>query len=288
MVANIQYIESVIATYRTAAEANRKTETRQDNVIVLDADAAEDVMITADLHGHRRNYTLIQRIADLDNHPRRHLIMQEVCHGGPTNATNGGCMSYMMLEDVAKLKVKYPQRFHFLMSNHEWAEVMDYPILKAKKMLNLMFRMGLQEAYGPATEKVREAYMEFLRSCPLAVRLPGGVFICHSAPENVDTMPFDASFFDRPLDPLDWQEHGDMFRMLWGRDYREENAQAFAKEVKAKVLIHGHDPCPEGYRVPNDTQIILDCCADKATYLILPTGAELTHKEIVDRIQPLK
>jgi diadenosine tetraphosphatase ApaH/serine/threonine PP2A family protein phosphatase len=288
MVASISYIEGVIATYRTAAEANRKTETRQGNVIELDAEVAGDVMITADLHGHRRNFTLIQRIADLEHHPRRHLIMQEVCHGGPTYASNGGCMSHTMLEDVAKLKTKYAQRFHFLMSNHEWAEVMDYPILKAKKMLNLMFRMGMQEAYGAATEKVREACLEFLRSCPLAVRMPGGVFVCHSAPENVDTMPFDVSIFDRPLEPLDWQEHGHMFRMLWGRDYRQENARLFAKAVNAKVLIHGHDPCPEGFRVPNDFQIILDCCADKAAYVILPANAEFTHDQIVKRIQMLK
>ena len=118
--------------------------------------------------------------------------------------------------------------------------------------------------------------------------LPGGVFICHSAPENVDALPFDASIFDQPLEPLDWQEHGDLFRMLWGRDYRPENARLFAKAVDANVLIHGHDPCPEGFRVPNETQIILDCCADKATYVILPAGAELTHKEIVERIQMLK
>lgn len=288
MVASISYIEGVIAAYRTAAEANHHTETRQGNTIVLDTETADDVMITADLHGHRRNFTLIQRIADLANRPRRHLIMQEVCHGGATYPGNGGCMSHTMLEDVAKLKTRYPQRFHFLMSNHEWAEVMDYPILKAKRMLNLMFRMGMQEAYGAAAEKVREACIEFLRSCPLAVRLPGGVFVCHSAPENLDALPFDATIFDRPLDPLDWQEHGDLFRMLWGRDYRPDNAHEFAKAVKAKVLIHGHDPCPEGYRVPNDTQIIVDCCADKASYVILPMGVELSHSEIVARIQPLQ
>jgi hypothetical protein len=174
------------------------------------------------------------------------------------------------------------------MSNHEWAEVMDYPILKAKKMLNLMFRMGLQEAYGAATEKVREAYIEFLRSCPLGVRLSQDVLICHSCPEGCDTLPFDGSVFELPLDPMDWQEQGDMFRMLWGRDYRPENAHAFAKEVDAKVLIHGHDPCPEGYRVPNDTQVILDCCTDKGTYVILPADKPLTHEEVVKRIQPLK
>jgi hypothetical protein len=288
MVATIQYIESVIGYYRAATEANWSTPSRQGNVIVLDAETADDVMITADLHGHRRNFTLIQRIADLDNHPRRHLVMQEVCHGGPTYPTNGGCMSHAMLEDVARLKARYPDRLHFIMSNHEWAELMEYPILKSKKMLNMMFRLGMQQSYGAAAEKVREAYMDFLRSCPLAVRLPGGVLVCHSAPEQADADPFDASLFDRPLDVTDWQEQGDMFRMLWGRDYRQENAREFAKQVKAKVLIHGHDPCPEGYRVPNDIQIILDCCADRATYLILPTSAELSHKQIVNRIKPLK
>jgi hypothetical protein len=287
MVATLQYIEEVISVFQAATEANYRTATRQGNTIVLSPEEADEVMVTADLHGHRRNFNVIQRIAALDKHPRRHLVMQEVCHGGPTYPTNGGCMSHAMLEDVARLKVKYPQQVHFLMSNHEWAELTDYPILKSKKMLNLMFRMGLQEMYGAATEKVREAYLPFLRSCPLAVRL-GDVFICHSAPENVKQLRFDASIFERELDPVDWQEHGDVFRMLWGRDYRPENAREFVRLVNARVLIHGHDPCPEGYRVPNDTQIILDCCADKATYVILPAGQPLTQSQIVSRIQPLK
>jgi hypothetical protein len=54
------------------------------------------------------------------------------------------------------------------------------------------------------------------------------------------------------------------------------------------LLIHGHDPCPEGYRVPNDVQIIIDCCADKATYILLPMNAAFTHEQIVSRIKPLK
>ena len=158
---------------------------------MLTAETADDVMITADLHGHRKNFNSIKKIADLERNPRRHLILQEVCHGGPTYPTNGGCMSHSMLEDVAKLKAQFPERVHFLLSNHELAELTDYPIIKSKKMLNLMFRLGLQEMYGPAAEKVREAYTAFIRSCPLAVRLPGGVFICHSLPEKCDSQGFD-------------------------------------------------------------------------------------------------
>ena len=75
--------------------------------------------------------------------------------------------------------------------------------------------------------------------------------------------------------------------MVWGRDYRAENAKAFAKKVSATTLIHGHEPCPEGYSVPNDTQIILDCCGEKASYLLVPLGQSFTHAELVARIQKL-
>ena len=57
--------------------------------------------------------------------------------------------------------------------------------------------------------------------------------------------------------------------------------------VDAKVLINGHEPCPEGFEAPNDMQLIVDCCADKASYVILPTDRELGHGEIVERVQRL-
>lgn len=287
MVASIEYIEQVIDTYGRAAEASRRTAGREGNVIVITPELADDVMITADLHGHRRNFNQIKKLAALEANPRRHLILQEVCHGGPTYPKSGGCMSHTLLEDVARLKATFPDRVHFLLSNHELAELTDYPIVKSQKMLNLLFRMGMQELYGPATEKVREAMQNFLRSLPLAVRLPGGVFVCHTLPEEVDRRGFDAGVFADPLDPLDFKEHGTVFRFLWGRDYRGENAAAFARLVDASVLIHGHEPCPEGFRIPNDKQIILDCCTQEARYLLLPTDEPLSHEQIVGRVRRL-
>ena len=146
-------------------------------------------MFTGDLHGHRRNFNLIRRIAALETLPRRHLVMQEVCHGGPTYPQNGGCMSHAIVEDIARLKVRYPDRVHFLLGNHELAELTDYPIQKNKQMLNVLFRMGLEQMYGSETERVREALLAFLGTCPLAVRISGGVFVCHSIPEGLDAAP---------------------------------------------------------------------------------------------------
>lgn len=287
MVASIKYMEKVIASFGEATEANRRTPGREGNVIVLAPELAEDVMVTGDLHGHRRNFNLIKKIANLDRRPRRHLVLQEVCHGGPTYPQNGGCMSHAMLEDIARLKAKYAGRVHYILGNHELAELTDYPIQKNRQMLNLLFRLGMQQMYGPATDRVRESFFPFIRSSPLAVRLPGGVFISHSVPETVDARKFDAGIFTRPLDDDEYYGRTSLFQLVWGRDYRPENAEAFAKLVDANVLINGHEPCPEGFNVPNDTQIIIDCCGQVASYVILPTDRAWSHAEIVERIKKL-
>ena len=273
--------------YEKAAELNLLTEGRSGSVVFLDQQLADEVMITGDLHGNRRNFNLIRKIAALETHPRRHLVLQEVCHGGPTYPANGGCMSHTMLEDVAKWKVQVPDRVHFLLGNHELAELTEYPIQKNKQMLNLLFRLGIQHVYGLASEKVREAYVPFIKSCPLAIRMPGGIFISHSVPERVDSRRFDATIFSRPIDSLEFYERTAIFELVWGRDYRQANAEAFAKLVNASVLINGHEPCLDGFRVPNSIQVVLDCCSAKGSYVILPTDRPRSHAEIVESIRAL-
>jgi hypothetical protein len=197
-------------------------------------------------------------------------------------------MSHTLLEDVAILKNKFPDRVHFILGNHELAELTDFPIQKNKQLLNMLFRLGLQQMYGPATERIREAYLPFLQSCPLAVRLPHGEFITHSIPEDCDTQDFDADVFQRELGYSEYFEQSGIFQLVWGRDQRRENACAFAELVGARILINGHEPCVEGYFAPSDKQIILDCCSDNAGYLILPTNQQLSHAEIFNRVKKLR
>lgn len=285
MAASAAHIESVLQTCAQAAAANRKTPARQGNLVFLDVDDGDEVFVSADLHGNRLNFKRILQVADLPNHPRRHLVMQEVCHGGPAYPGDAGCMSHLLLEDVAALKCEYPERFHFLLSNHELAELGDFPICKSKRMLNLQFRAGIVELYGQAAaDKIRGAYMQFISTCPLAIRTVGGTFISHTLPDRCDVNGFNLSVFERPLTPADWQQGSDVFRLVWGRDYRPANAAAFAKIVNAKLLIHGHEPVSDGVSVPNPQQIILDCCSGRAAYAILPITQSLTQKEALARV----
>lgn len=293
MVASNQVIEQTIKTFLEAAEANKRTAGQDGYLVRLTSAEADDVMITADLHGNRLNYERLLSLADLDQHARRHLIMQEVCHGGPGYPTVEGsddgcaCMSHLLLEDMAQLKVRYGDRFHFLLGNHELAELVDFPIVKSCRMLNLAFRAGLQRMYGDATDRVRQACGEFLSSCPLAVQLDNGLFVCHSAPEGVIEQGFDTSVFRRKWTAEDLQPGGAVFRLLWGRDFSATNAAAFAQLVGARVLIHGHEPCPEGSRVPNEHQIILDCCGLNSSYALVPLGKPLSQEQVRTLIRSL-
>ncbi len=287
MTASLETVERIEQICRQAAEENRRTELRAGNVVGLTPEDGDDILVSADLHGQRLNFQNLCRIADLDRHLGRHFLIQEVCHGGPQYPQENGCMSHLMVEDVARLKVKYPERIHFIMSNHEMAEVADFPIAKAQRMLNLQFQYGIRHQYGVHSGRVRAAYVEFLGSCPLAVRLQSGVFLSHSLPDGVDRDGYDATVFERHLRQDDMLPDGAAFRLVWGRDYRAENSQAFAELVKAEVLIHGHEPCRHGYSVPNERQILLDSCGPMPSYVILPIGGVLSQRQIVERIKRL-
>ncbi len=279
--------ERMIDLCRAAAERNRACASRAGNVVELLPEHGDDVMVVADLHGNRLNLRRLLDIADLAGHPRRHLVMQEVCHGGPEYPGDGGCMSHLMLEDMARLTCEFPGRFHFLLSNHELAELGDFPICKSRKMLNLMFRTGITEMYGDEGERVRNAYMEFIASCPIAIRVAGGIFISHSLPERCDRDSFDTAVFTRTLTPTDWKSGSGLFRLVWGRDFRSANAEAFAKLVGAELLVHGHEPCSSGYSVPNGRQVILDGSGPSACYLLVPIGPNLTQPQLLANVHKL-
>lgn len=286
MVASLEQVEQVIETMRVATAHNFALPFRVGGVVELGGEVGDDVVVAADIHGNRINFEAIVRTADLAKNLRRHLVMQEVCHGGPSYP-DGGCMSHLLLEDVASLKNEFPDRFHFILSNHELAELTDFAIMKSGKLLNLAFREGLRQLYGSQSEQVRQSYLDFLASCPLAVRLASGVLICHSIPENVDRDGYDITILERRLERRDFQPRGPVFRLVWGRDFREENAAAFASLAGSTLLIHGHEPCIDGFQVPNTKQVILDCCCEEACYVILPIQSPLSQQDVVGRITKL-
>ena len=68
MVAAIQYIESVIAAFEQATQANLNTPGREGNVVVITDETSDDVMVTGDLLSFERAQELdiVNRIFDAE------------------------------------------------------------------------------------------------------------------------------------------------------------------------------------------------------------------------------
>jgi hypothetical protein len=233
-------------------------------------DSASDVVVSGDLHGNLDNLRAIWKLADLDAHPNRHLVLQEFVHG-TARYPQGGCMSHRMLDLLAALKVKYPQRLHLVLGNHELSQWTGRKIAKDDVYFNDLFEEGVARVYGERSKEILEAYDHLFASMLLGVLLPSRVLVCHSIPEARHLATFDPSVFERMgLSEEDLGKGSSVYQLVWGRDVREETATRFAEMMDVEILVTGHIAQEAGYAIPNSKQIILDSMASPATIAFLP------------------
>ena len=168
MVASIEYIERVIATYGEAEQANRQTPARVGNTIVADARSMRT------MSWWRAISTVIAPTSTRSSRSRPSTTIRgatwssrKCVTGDPPILPTGAACPTPCSRTWRSSKAEYPDRVHFMLGNHELAELTDFPIVKNQKMLNLFFRYGLQEMYGPATEKVRRGLSGVSPELPL-------------------------------------------------------------------------------------------------------------------------
>ena len=286
MPAAVEFMNELIDRFAQATAANRSTPGRRGASVHLNEDSADAVLLAGDLHGNRGNFNKLVKAARLDKFPKRHLVLQEVVHGGG-QYPGGGCMSHMLLEDVAKLKTQFPDRFHFLLCNHELAEVTGQQLLKAGVSQNLSFATGLNEAYGPGADMIAKRYHSFTMSCPLAVRLSNGVFISHTLPDKEAFPKFDFGVYDREITREDALRNGPAHAAVWGRDYDAKHVEAFLAKVGADVLLTGHEPIPEGSRLMNPRQIAFDCSGSECFACVIPLKRRVSAGELAEHLHRL-
>ena len=187
----------------------------------------------------------------------RSVILHELIHG-PT-LVNGMDLSIRFLTRVAALKAARPQQVVLLLSNHELAQLHGEQVMKAGKSVTDAFDDGIDTLFpgeGEA-EAVREAFNDYVRSLPLAVRLPNRVLVSHSlpAPRYIDT--FDKTVLDRELTEEDRGFGGAAYQMVWGRHLNAKIATELAATWDVDWFLTGHQPADMGYEVQGDRVIIL-------------------------------
>ena len=95
-------LESAIETFRQAAELNRTDPVRKGSL--LQFPNYGQVVMTGDMHGHRRNFEKLVKYCQLENTPIRHVILHELIHETPI-AFGAADHSVELMLDAAKWKV---------------------------------------------------------------------------------------------------------------------------------------------------------------------------------------
>ena len=275
--------DTVVETLETATEENKLGPERAGQVVNLPAEG--EIWVTGDIHDHRRNFEKFVGAADLGNNPHRHIVLHELIHGDHYDGT-GAEDSWMILVKAAELKCDHPRQVHFLLANHDLAQIHGEGIMKGGVSVCEGFNKGVRRDFKTHATSVQVAITEFLLSLPLAIRTANGIWVSHSIPSEQDLPNFDFTVFDRELTGADYKRRvGPVYQLVWGRKMGGEAAAAFADRVGAQLLITGHQPQESGYTVVGDRMIII--ASDHNQGVFLPLSLEETYDldTAVSRIQ---
>lgn len=275
--------ERMMKILRQAAIHNRATRARKGCMIYIPE--GDEVLVAGDLHGNLVNFRAILKMADLEHHPRRHLVLQEFVHGA-RHYPNGGCTSHQLLDLIAAFKCQYPERLHLLPGNHELSEITGRPIAKQGVEQNALFAQGISFAYGSSATAITRGYHDFLVSMPLGVRTTNRVLVTHSIPPVKYLERFDTKIFDAPIVPENQRgKDTSLHHLVWGRDVSEEAANRFALLMDVHLLVTGHIAMPDGFGIPNSRQIIVDCTERPAACVLIPAISPLSHARLAENIR---
>ncbi len=248
-------IDQVVDSFGIATEENLGEPARNQQIVELPGEG--ELWIAGDIHDHRRNFERIVQAADLGSHRSRHLILQELIHGDRFDA-KGADGSWEILYRAAELKCDFPNQVHFLMANHDLAQIFGEGIMKAGLSVCEAFNSGIRRDFGNRFGLVNASITEFLLSMPLAVRTANGLFACHSLPADQEIDSFDYGVLSRELTGADYlRKTGPVYQLVWGRNITPAATARFAEKVGARLLITGHQPQESGFLVNGEHHLII-------------------------------
>ncbi len=257
---------------------------RRGNVIHLPAEGS--LVITGDIHGHRRNFERIVAFADLPNNPERHIILQEIIHGGPEDS-HGGCLSYKLLFDVIRYKLAFPDRVHIIMGNHDTAFINNSEVMKDGKEMNRAMRQAIERQFQQASDDIALAIRQFLFSQPLAVRCDNRIWISHSLPNDRSIDKFNPKILERQLKINDVVRPGSAYLLTWGRKHSQTILDKMARMLDVDIFILGHQPQEQGWNQAGDNLLIIASNHNHGCLLSIDLTKSYTIEKLIDSLVPL-
>ncbi|MHC4121116.1 MAG: metallophosphoesterase [Planctomycetota bacterium] len=275
---------TIIDLLKKGAEANNADKHRRENLVCLPAEGS--LVVTGDLHGHRRNFERIVAYVDLENNPQRHVILQEIIHGGPEDLL-GGCLSYKLLFDVIRYKLCFPDRVHLIMGNHDTAFINRSEVMKDGREMNRAMCTAMEREFGEAAADVELATRQFLFSQPLAVRCDNRIWISHSLPADRFIDKFDPKILNRQLKINDVVRPGSAYLLTWGRKHSQASLDNMAGTFDTDLFVLGHQPQEQGWCRAGENLVILASNHNHGCLLSIDLAKSYTIEQLIESIVPL-
>jgi hypothetical protein len=274
----------LINLLQAGTRLNQRNPLRNGNTVCFPG--LGDLVVAGDLHNHRRNFQRVQAVAALDKHPDRHVILQEIVHGGLLGA-DGGDHSLDLLIDAIVWADQYPGQVHFLMANHDLAQVYGHPIMKDGYDLTDRFTRYFKSRAGTQYAAANQAFRAFMLTMPLAAITFSGILLAHSLPGPRDLATFDNTILRRQLTEADFSRTGSVYQLVWGRGQTPEVLSALSRAWWCELFICGHQAQDSGYAIIGNRMLILDSCHNHGTYLHIDLTKPYTMDDLVALIKPL-
>jgi predicted phosphodiesterase len=253
---------------------------------VVHLPAEGNLVITGDIHGHLRNFERIVAFSDLPNNPDRHIILQEIIHGGPEDS-QGGCLSYKLLFEAIRYKLTFPDQVHMIMGNHDTAFINNSEVMKDGKEMNRAMRQAIEREFKQASDNVALAIRQFLFSQPLAIRCNNRIWISHSLPNDRSIDKFNPKILERQLKINDVVRPGSAYLLTWGRKHSQAILDKLAGIFDVDIFILGHQPQEQGWNQAGDNLIIIASNHNHGRLLSIDLAKSYTIEKLIDSMVPL-
>ncbi len=266
-----------------AAQLNSQDPLRRGSMLVFPNYG--QVVMTGDLHGHRRNFEKLKRFCDLEHSAARHVMLHEIIHEDVASLT-GKDTSHEVLIEAARWKIEFPDQVHFLLSNHELAQVTRHEISKNGRIVTVAFEESIAAAYGAAAPEVLTAIETLIRSYPLAGRTPNRVLLAHSLPGPRELPSFDAAVLSRVPTQEDLLDGGSAHALVWGRYQTQAGLSTLRELLDVDYFVCGHQPQETGYDVLHERMVILASDHNHGVFLTLDLSKPATLQSLTNNIRP--
>ena len=226
-----------------AAEEMANDPRRTGSLVILPEKT--EVILAGDLHGSRRNLAKILDYADLEHHPDRVLILQEIIHGEDDPVTGHDRSIEPLMRAVRDMR-KHPGQVVFLLGNHDIAQLTGNEITKSGRGSCKAFNQGLEYEFEDRADEISQALEKFLYAMPLAAKC-GPVLMSHSLPHPSRMELAGTDILNREYSFEDLRRGGPVYEWTWGRDQTPGQLDELADQLGVEYFILGHRHVEQGY-----------------------------------------